>query len=117
MGERVVIRDEPPLASEAPPSQEQGVPLGYGRANRASSLLHWLDLRLRMIADAFKELFAIVIPALGGARQVAFALGLAFVLGGFGSALGRGEPAFWMWLGGLLIGFSLRLPWLKGDRS
>jgi hypothetical protein len=112
MGERVVIRDEPPLASEAPPPP----PLGYGRANRAGNALRWLEVRLRILGDAMKELFAMVIPALGGWRQVGFAFGLAFVLGGFGSALGRnGEPAFWMFVGGILVGLSVRVPGAKGQ--
>ena len=106
MGERVVIRDEPPLASEAPRQ-----PLHYGHRDRAGDWERWISAHLKALGDAFKELLRIIIPILGGWRQIIFALGLAFVLSGIGYCFDRwGTGPSWMFIGGLMIGLIVRVP-------
>jgi hypothetical protein len=98
MGERVSVRDEPPLASEAP----RAVPLGYGREDV------WRGMRPRLHA---------LYDTLGGWRQIGFAFGVGFILGGIGDALAvshNGDAPAMLFFGGLLIGLTLRVPWLKG---
>jgi hypothetical protein len=49
----------------------------------------------------------------GGTAQLIFALGVAFLAGGFGLAIERSEGGtghFWMWIGGLLVGLVVRIP-------
>ena len=113
MGERVVIHDEPPLASETPP---QGVPLGYGRGDSGGDAWRWIVAHGRAWIHAFEELLKILIPLLGGWRQILFALGLAFCLGGAGYGFDRygGEAPFMMFVGGFIIGLVIRVPLLKG---
>ena len=77
----------------------------------------WNSLRA-----AINEIYEVLEPALergwhrvGGTRQIVFACGMAFVLGGIGAAIARDEgPAFAMAMGGFFIGLALRLPALKG---
>jgi len=110
----VVIRDEPPLATEAPP---KGVPLGYGQSDRTGDANRWVMARIHALNEAFHELLKIVVPALGGWRQIVFAIGLACLCDGVGDALSSfrtGVPSTMMFFGGLLIGLALRIPWLKG---
>ena len=91
-------------------------PCTCSRADRAGNAWRWFQARLLAVGDAVSELFALILPTLGGWRQVLFTLGLAIVLGAFGSAIDRfGAAGFWMFVGGLLMGFALRLPWLKGN--
>ena len=66
----------------------------------------WIESR-----PAWLQKLAGVLHAVGGWRQVAFAFGLAFVLGGVGDRL---DCAVMLFIGGLLIGIALRIPWLKG---
>src|SRR5947209_461789 len=112
MGERVVIRDEPPLASEAPPQ-----PLNYGHRDRAGDLWRRIFAYLKATGDAFQELLRIIIPILGGWRQIVFAFGLALVLLGLGLCIDRigGPGPFWMFIGGLMIGLTVRPGILKND--
>jgi hypothetical protein len=70
---------------------------------------------VRYVVDEFvraaRPVWARALGKLGGVRQVGFAVGLACVLGALGYALSRDEAVtFWMVLGALLIGFSLRVP-------
>ena len=59
----------------------------------------------------WKQKVVDVLSPLGGWRQVVFAFGLAFVLGGVGDVL---NCAVMLFIGGLLVGLALRVPWLKG---
>jgi hypothetical protein len=48
---------------------------------------------------------------IGGLRQAGFAIGMMCAVGGLGAALMHdGAGVFWMTIGGLLIGLSLRVP-------
>src|SRR3954451_2049441 len=107
MGERVVIRDEPPLANEAGPQ-----PLNYGQGNRRGDAWRGVVAHLKAVGDAFEEFFRIIIPILGGWRQITFAFGFAFVLWGIGLCIDRigGPGPSWMFIGGLMIGLLLRVP-------
>ena len=113
MGERVVIRDvvedDPPIAQEAP----RGPTLNYGRRDYTGDTWRWIKSRVQAVWDATQTLFGrMIVPALGGWRQVTFALGLAIVLAGLGDCIanrGNGGGAFWMFVGGLTVGLSLRI--------
>ena len=114
MGERVVIRDlhepdDPPFAAEAP----RGPTLSYGRRDYAGDAWRWIKPRVQAVWEATQTLFGrMIVPALGGWRQVTFAIGLAIVLAGLGDRIanrGSSGGAFWMFVGGLTVGLSLRL--------
>jgi hypothetical protein len=92
MGERVSVGAE---VDDAP---RRVTPLEYGRLDRFGEYLRGL---------------APLTQALGGWRQIGFAVGLALLCGGIGSMAGEAMPAVSLWFGGLLIGLSLRLPWLR----
>src|SRR5436305_707841 len=105
MGERVVISEPLPAVHEPPGNgagathPPQGVPLDYADPS--------VTPRWRENANGMIELARIVIQRIGGYRQIIFSLGLAFVLGGVGEAIGgyRNEsPALLMFFGGLLLG-------------
>jgi hypothetical protein len=123
MGERVVI--DPQRMTEP----VEAVPLEYGHGGRAADGWRvaretirtagrsaWAGARAARAAAAregdqmARDISARLVPALGGWRQVMFAFGLAFVLGGVGGLLGHPLWAVSMWIGGLLIGFSFRIP-------
>jgi hypothetical protein len=57
-----------------------------------------------------------LVRLLGGVRQIWFALGLAFVLGGIGAGIDRwGHASLMMWIGGLFLGLAIRVPrWGRG---
>jgi predicted cobalt transporter CbtA len=102
MGERVVVNP-----AEAEP--QRVVPLEYGRGSPARDALQrsWQQLSPSLHRG---------IRALGGPRQVVFAVGFASVLGGLADVLGTfsdGAGIFWMVIGGLMIGLSVRFPWLR----
>ena len=66
----------------------------------------WLEARPPWVQKAAGFLHAV-----GGWRQVAFAFGLAFCLGGIGDVF---DCAVMLFMGGLLVGLALRIPWLRG---
>jgi hypothetical protein len=113
MGERVVVN----------PSREEParvVPLDYGHGSPAGDGMRRVWRRVRETGDALLALLwrrvNAGVRAVGGARQVVFAIGLASVLGGLGDVLGRfsdGAGIFWMVIGGVMIGLSVRFPWLR----
>ena len=51
-----------------------------------------------------------IVHAAGGWRQITFSFGLAFCLGGIGHVWHCGVMLF---IGGLLVGLALRVPWLR----
>jgi hypothetical protein len=112
MGERVVI--DPRRMTEP----VEAIPLEYGHGGRATDAWRSVRARAGVVWEAFRtssgaaadDLKTKLVPALGGWRQVLFALGLAFVLGGLGLSVGSGDGAIPMWLGGLLVGFVVRVP-------
>ena len=104
MGERVVI--DPSKVKAA----KEAEPIEYARPDVPRAFDHrvngW-ELRLKDW-----------VAAIGGERQLAFALGLAMVLGGLGyGMLPRSESGLWMGMGGLLIGFSVRVPRWRKSRA
>jgi hypothetical protein len=66
-------------------------------------------LRPRLTAAAAAG--ATLVQKLGGGRQLAFAFGMMCLAGGLGAALSPrdGAPAFWMAIGGMIVGLTLRL--------
>jgi hypothetical protein len=122
MGERVVIN--PAAAREPTPA----VPLGYGHGGRRSDAWRQFTSTMRTaFGDAWRRLrpkldeasntlvagFERLIALAGGWRQAGFAIGLAFICGGIGFAIAD-EAVLMMWLGGLLVGLTLRVGALKG---
>jgi hypothetical protein len=67
--------------------------------------------RIQGALSAVPQKAAGVLAPVGGWRQVTFAFGLAFCLGGIGDVF---DCAVMLFIGGLLIGLALRVPWLKG---
>ena len=117
MGERVVVGRVPNGTGESPPPPPHAESrLNYADPelnpkfpflHRAAAWARWawaeVDTRLRPEAEK-------VVRRLGGRRQVAFGFGLSLIVGGLGAALGGEFAAFVMWVGGLLVGFSVRVP-------
>jgi hypothetical protein len=110
------VTDEPPLAQEAP----RGPTLNYGRGDHAGDAWRWLKPLVDAVWEATQTLFGkMIVPALGGWRQVGFAIGLAIVLAGLGDCIasrGSNGGAFWMFAGGLAVGLSLRVTNRGRDR-
>jgi hypothetical protein len=122
MGERVVVGRATPVdpidepGADPRDSGRREPPLEYGRPDRAGDAWRWLNARVAPLLESITRLAQIFAAALGGWRRVFFALGLACLLGGLGDCLAgfsRGDGAFWMFVGGLLIGLTVRVP-LRG---
>jgi hypothetical protein len=120
MGERVVVGRATPVEPVDEPAGE-GVrrepPLEYGRQDRTGDAWRRLHAWSAPLVDAVMRLTQIVVAALGGWRRVFFAVGLACLLGGLGDCIGsfsHGDGAFLMFVGGLLIGLTARVP-LRGQ--
>jgi hypothetical protein len=122
MGERVVVGRATPVEPIDEPGVGPGAgaePLNYGRGDRAGDAWRWTRARVTPVLESIVQLVQVVVVALGGWRRIGFALGLACLLGGLGDCLAgysRGEGAFWMFVGGLLIGLTVRVP-LRGSES
>jgi len=127
MGERVVVGRATPVE----PIDDQGgvggggvgsggraastEPLNYGRADRAGNAWRWSRAWGAALLEAVRRLGGLLMGALGGGQRVLFALGLGCLLGGIGICLdssprGTSDGAFWMFIGGLLIGLTVRVP-------
>jgi len=130
MGERVVVGRATPVEPVDQPETygntggggggggAGGEPLNYGRGDRAGDAWRWSRAWGSAVLESVARLTQLLIVALGGWRRVFFAIGLAFLLGGLGDCIGnfsRGEGAFWMFVGGLLIGLTVRAPLNKPD--
>ena len=120
MGERVVVgRVAPPQSADdargkadasagvAPPE-----PLNYGRGDRAGDAWRWSRAQGAAWMDNIKPLTGVLVRMLGGWPRIGFAVGLACVLAGLGDCLIKAGDGgvFWMFMGGLLVGFTLRVP-------
>jgi|SRR5690242_10682361 hypothetical protein len=108
MGERVVVGPATPVE----PIVDEP-PLEYGRGNRASDAVRVSRGYLTVFFDQLITLIRTITDALGGTRRVAFAIGLGMLLGGLGDCIAgysRGQGAFWMFIGGMLIGLTVRVP-------
>ena len=119
MGERVyVVRATPVEPIDEGAAARRDPPLEYGRADRAGNAWRWTRAWGGALSESVARLAHMFIAALGGWRRVFFALGLACLLGGLGDCLAgfsRGDGAFWMFVGGLLIGLTVRVPLDKVD--
>jgi hypothetical protein len=121
MGERVVVGPATPVE----PIDDSGgggggtAPLNYGRGGRAGDRWRVARAWLGVFFDSVKRLAVLFVEVLGGWRRVFFAIGLGSLLGGIGDCLSgfsRSDGAFWMFIGGLLIGLTVRVP-LRGSDS
>ena len=121
MGERVqvrAVRSEPGSATAAAPGA-RSPDARSGFATRTSAAL-WPGLRqllarIGVAAVAFSAglivTLGLAMRTIGGLRQAGFAIGMMCAVGGLGAALMHdGAGVFWMTIGGLLIGLSLRVP-------
>ena len=119
MGERVYVgRATPVEPIDEGAAARRDPPLEYGRADRAGNAWRWARAWGGALSESVARLTQMFIAALGGWRRVFFALGLACLLGGLGDCLAgfsRGDGAFWMFVGGLLIGLTVRVPLDKVD--
>jgi hypothetical protein len=115
MGERVHVRTVP---AEPVDSADEGArTVDYAKPDLNPSFpTFWKAVA--SVRAAGSELYTTWEPylergwrRLGGTRQVLFAVGVAFVLGGFGATLSpRDEgPVLAMVIGGLLIGLTVRI--------
>jgi len=97
MGEKVYVSSGPPRDPEPPRASRE--PLNY-----ASSA----------VPPRYVELLQGWIRRAGGWPQLVFAFGLAFVLMGIAAGLStqytQGPPAFFAFVGGLMVGIVLRVP-------
>ena len=118
MGERVAVGRVTPAEPVGDP--RGGPSLDYGRGDRAGDAWRWWRAWGTAALESTTRLAQMLVAALGGWRRVFFAFGLACLLGGLGDCLDTfpgGEGAFWMFVGGLLVGFTLRIPLLDGGRG
>jgi hypothetical protein len=114
MGERVVVGRATPVEPIDDPDGG-AEPLNYGRAARAGNAWRWSRAWGAALLESMRRLGAMLIATLGGWQRAAFAFGLGCLLGGIGDCLGgfpRGssDGPFWMFIGGLLIGLTVRVP-------
>ena len=121
MGERVYVGRATPVEpiDEGAGSARRDPPLEYGRGNRASDTWRALHAGATMLLKAIARISRPVVAALGGGRRIFFATGLALLLAGLGdciSAYSSGDGVLWMFIGGLLIGLTVRVP-LRGGGS
>jgi len=120
MGERVVVGRATPVESiDEPIAGGAGEPLNYGHRDRAGDTWRWARAWVTALLENIVRLTNMLVAALGGWRRVGFAVGLACLLGGLGDCIGSfsgGDGAFWMFIGGLLIGLTVRVP-LRGSES
>ena len=113
MGERVVVGRATPVE----PIDGSVEPLPYGRGNATGDAFRSARAWTWAVLENLGRLTQLVVAALGGWRRVGFAIGIAAVLAGLGDCIGsfsRGEGVFWIFVGGLLIGLTVRVP-LRGD--
>ena len=123
MGERVhvrTVRAEPvggPGGGGAATADE-GVRIDYAKSDVNPHFptfwraVAWVRFVLTEGWAVLRPELAELLRALGGLRQLIFAFGLMCALGGLGAALSQsdGAPAFWMCVGGIIIGLTVRLP-------
>jgi hypothetical protein len=122
MGERVHVRTVRAQPVDEP--AERGVRIDYAKQDvqelfptftRAFAWLRWFlasaaEQASLLWRTSIRPRLALTVKELGGARQLGFAMGMMFTLGGLGAALTtRAEPVFWMILGGLVIGLTVRV--------
>ena len=111
MGEKVYVRraSDGVVNSSEPPIAE-AVPLDYGNPRH----LHWSTLFRRRVGPVLvmaDDCLRRGVERLGGLRQITFALGVTLTCGGIGAGLSpRTDVSFFMALGGLLVGLSIRVP-------
>ena len=133
MGERVVVGRATPVepiddrgsgggSSGGVGAAASAEPLNYGRADRAGNAWRWSRAWGAALLEAVRRLGGLLMGALGGGQRVLFALGLGCVLGGIGICLdtsprGTSDGGFWMFIGGLLIGLTVRVPLRNGVGS
>jgi hypothetical protein len=126
MGERVYVKT---VRAEPATADDEGVRIDYAKSD-VNPLFPTFHKAVAWVRYAAAEVWAELEPRLavlrhslaewaqriGGARQLGFALGMMFVLGGLGSAISppRGDTGFWMAIGGLLIGLCVRVSHPKG---
>ena len=122
MGERVSVGRVTPVEPVDDRAAAGPEPLNYGRGDRAGDAWRWSLAQAAAWGENIKPLTGVLVRWLGGWPRIGFALGLALVLAGLGECLlkSRGNDndsgAFWMFMGGLLVGFTLGVP-LRQPRS
>jgi hypothetical protein len=126
MGERVYVGRATPVEPVGEPdgagagAARRDPPLEYGRADRAGNAWRWARAWGAALGESVTRLTQLFVAVLGGWRRIVFALGLACLLGGLGDCLAdysRGDGAFWMFVGGLLIGLTVRVPLRGGSEA
>jgi len=128
MGERVFVRTSPvqPIDPEDP--NDAGPRIDYAKRDvnprfpTVQKVIAWLLYTSDVLYQAFHPIALAIVQQLGGRRQVTFALGMMFAVGGFGSAIARdGLPVFFMCIGGALMGLmipiSQKTPRSSSDRN
>jgi len=122
MGERVYVKTVRAQPVEEP--GRGGVRIDYAKQDvqeifptfsKAFAWLRWflaaaaLQARQTWRHSVGPRLLALM-KDLGGGRQIGFAMGMMFTLGGLGAALtSEAEPMIWMTIGGLIIGLTVRV--------
>jgi hypothetical protein len=101
-----------------PPDQSKAPHLDFGQWK--SALLRGWNRFYRFFADRIDgwfefigQMIAALASLVGSRRQLALATSLACIFGGLGLAIARGESvwgAFWMALGGFILGAILPVP-------
>ena len=113
MGERVHVRTSPvqPIGPEqAGPRIDYAKPDVNPHFPTAQKAFAWLHYVIDTALQVLRPIAAALMQQLGGRRQVVFALGMMFAIGGFGAAIARdGFPVFCMCVGGALMGLMIPL--------
>ena len=117
MGERVYVQ-----TSRVQPVEDAGPRIDYAKPDvnphfpTVQKAFAWIHYLADTIYKVWAPVIASAVQQLGGRRQVVFALGMMFAVGGFGAAIARdGMPVFFMCIGGALMG--LMIPINRKSRS
>jgi hypothetical protein len=111
MGERVFVRTtpvEPVEPDTAGPRIDYAKPDVNPHFPTVHKVLAWVHYAIDVLYQTYHPLAVLGIQQLGGRRQVVFALGMMFAVGGFGAAIARdGLPVLFMCIGGGLMGLMI----------
>ena len=99
------------------PGPEPVIPLGYGRGNVGGDFGRRVSAAFDERFDGVAEFGGMLIEAVGGRRQFAFALGLALAAYGLGLILARphADGPGWLAIGVFVIGLVVPAPARRPD--
>jgi hypothetical protein len=110
MGERVFVRTSPVEPIDSGPRIDYAKPDVNPHFPTVHKAIAWVHYVADTVWQVVRPLASALVQQLGGRRQVVFALGMMFAVGGFGAAVSRSAfPVFVMCIGGALMGLMIPL--------